>query len=68
MSGWVGHAEDNAIVVAPAPAGRSLGGEIAIVHVERIDPLDPERVIGRVERLVARPGDEAGTPAVAAWP
>jgi len=49
----------------PGPAPR---GEIAIVHVERIDPLDPERVIGRVERLVARPGDEAGTPAVAAWP
>ena len=65
---WVGHAEDNAIVVAPAPAGRPLDGEIAIVDVERIDPLDPERVIGRVECLVARPGDEEGAPAVAAWP
>jgi threonylcarbamoyladenosine tRNA methylthiotransferase MtaB len=64
-AGWVGHAEDYVLVrvTGPAPA---LEGAIALVAVEAVDPLDPERAIGRVERLLPRP---AGTlPAAPALP
>jgi len=57
-AGWVGHAEDYVMVRATAPSGCSLGGEIAVIQVDGADPVDPERAVGRVERLV--PGPAAG--------
>jgi len=57
-AGWVGHAEDYVVVRAGAPDGRPLAGEIAIVQVDGADPADPERAVGRIERVVA--GADAG--------
>jgi threonylcarbamoyladenosine tRNA methylthiotransferase MtaB len=54
-AGWVGHAEDYVAVRAGARDGRSLAGEIAIVQVDGTDPEDPERAIGRIERVSAGP-------------
>ena len=56
-AGWIGHAEDYVLVGAEAPPGRSLEGEIGMVAVTGTDPADPERVVGRIERLVPRPAD-----------
>jgi threonylcarbamoyladenosine tRNA methylthiotransferase MtaB len=53
-AGWVGHAEDYVLVRVPGPAP-ALEGAIAVVAVEAVDPLDPERAIGRLERLLPRP-------------
>jgi threonylcarbamoyladenosine tRNA methylthiotransferase MtaB len=52
---WTGHAEDYVVVRVPAPGGRPLEGEIGVVVVAGPDPADAERVVGRLERLVARP-------------
>ena len=57
--GWIGHAEDYVVVRAPAPEGVSLEGEIGVVAVAGPDPGDPERALGRIERLVPR---AAGAP------
>jgi threonylcarbamoyladenosine tRNA methylthiotransferase MtaB len=57
-AGWVGHAEDYVLVRAAAPDGRALEGEIGDVSVGGTDPLDAERAVGALERLVERP---AGT-------
>ncbi len=54
-AGWVGHAEDYVVVRAEAPGGRPIAGEIGIVEVHGTDPTDPERAIGRIERIVADP-------------
>ncbi len=62
--GWVGHAEDYVVVRAPAPAGRPLEGEIGVVAVAGPDPADPRRAVGRVERLVPRPGAGRTLPVV----
>jgi threonylcarbamoyladenosine tRNA methylthiotransferase MtaB len=61
-AGWVGHAEDYVEVLAAAPDGRSLAGAIGIVEVQGTDPDDPERVIGRIDRIIAGPavGPAAG--------
>jgi threonylcarbamoyladenosine tRNA methylthiotransferase MtaB len=61
-AGWVGHAEDYVEVRAAAPDGRSLAGAIAIVEVHGADPDDPERVVGRIGRIIAGPaaGPAAG--------
>ncbi len=67
--GWTGHADDNILVraVPPGDAG-TLAGELARVAIERVDPSDPGRVIGRLlERLppsLARPAGNAGAEAV----
>ncbi len=63
-AGWVGHAEDFVVVRADAPGGRPLAGEIAIVRVDGADPLDPERVVGRIERLADAPGPGRALPVV----
>jgi threonylcarbamoyladenosine tRNA methylthiotransferase MtaB len=65
VAGWVGHAEDYVEVRAATHDGGSLAGEIGIVEIHGTDPTDPERVIGRIERMVARPaaGPAAGRPA-----
>jgi threonylcarbamoyladenosine tRNA methylthiotransferase MtaB len=54
-AGWVGHAEDYVEVRAAAPDGQSLAGAIAIVEVHGADPDDPERVVGRIDRIIAGP-------------
>ena len=54
-AGWMGHAGDYVVVRASAPGGRSLAGEIGVVAVDGSDPADPERAIGRIERIVAAP-------------
>jgi len=41
-------------VRAPGAQGRALEGEIGVVLVAGLDPGDPERVVGRIERLVPR--------------
>jgi len=51
-AGWVGHAEDYVIVRTAGPALSSLSGQVAIVQIDRIDSADPERAVGRIERLV----------------
>ena len=43
--------------------GTALEGEIAQVAVDAVDPLDPERVVGRVVALVARHGGTGGASA-----
>jgi threonylcarbamoyladenosine tRNA methylthiotransferase MtaB len=58
--GWIGHAEDHVLVRAEAggaaPAGPGLlAGELAQVAIDRMDPADPGRVVGRLLGLVARP-------------
>jgi threonylcarbamoyladenosine tRNA methylthiotransferase MtaB len=63
-AGWVGHAEDYLVVRAGAPDGRSLAGEIAVVRVDGADPADPERAIGRIERLVTSPAAGRALPVV----
>jgi threonylcarbamoyladenosine tRNA methylthiotransferase MtaB len=63
-AGWVGHAEDYVIVRAEAPGGRPLAGEIGIVDVHGPDPADPERVIGRIDRIVAGPAAGRALPVV----
>ena len=54
-AGWVGHAEDYVVVRAEAPGGRPIPGEIGIVEIVGIDPTDPERAMGRIDRIVADP-------------
>ena len=63
-AGWVGHAEDYVVVRAGAPDGRPLAGEIAIVQVDGADPADPERAVGRIERVVAGPDAGRALPVV----
>ena len=59
-AGWVGHAEDYVEVRAAALDGRALAGEIGIVDVAGIDPDEPERAFGRIERTIAgRPAGRA---------
>ncbi len=61
--GWIGHAEDNVLVRAEAPAASLAGlaapdvlaGELARVAIVGIDPVDPGRVVGRLLGLVPRP-------------
>ncbi len=58
--GWIGHAEDHVLVRTEARAGSladpgSFAGELARVAIIGIDPVDPERVIGRLLGLVPRP-------------
>jgi threonylcarbamoyladenosine tRNA methylthiotransferase MtaB len=54
-AGWIGHAEDYVLVRAAAAPGRALEGEIGVVAVAGPDPDDPERAVGRIERLIPRP-------------
>ena len=63
-AGWVGHAEDYVVVRAGAPDGRSLAGQIAIVQVDGTDPADPERAVGRIERVVLGPAAGRALPVV----
>jgi threonylcarbamoyladenosine tRNA methylthiotransferase MtaB len=63
-AGWSGHAEDYVVVRAAAPDGRPLAGEIGVVEVDGPDPADPERVIGRVQRVVAGPAAGRALPVV----
>jgi threonylcarbamoyladenosine tRNA methylthiotransferase MtaB len=58
--GWIGHAEDHVLVRAGArhESGSDLGvraGELARVAIVGIDPVDPQRVVGRLLGLVPRP-------------
>jgi tRNA A37 methylthiotransferase MiaB len=58
--GWIGHAEDHVLVRARArhESGSDLGvraGELARVAIVGIDPVDPQRVVGRLLGLVPRP-------------
>jgi threonylcarbamoyladenosine tRNA methylthiotransferase MtaB len=54
--GWIGHAEDHVVVRAePRADPGSLAGELARVAITGIDPVDPERVVGRLLGLVPRP-------------
>ena len=63
-AGWVGHAEDYVVVRAGAADGRSLAGEMAIVLIDGADPADPERALGRIERVVAGPAAGHAPPVV----
>lgn len=54
-AGWIGHAEDYLVVRTVAPEGRPLAGAIGLVRIDGPDPLDPERAVGRVERVSAGP-------------
>ncbi len=54
-AGWLGHAEDYVVVRVPAPGRRPLEGEIGVVALAGPDPSDPERALGRLERLLPRP-------------
>jgi hypothetical protein len=63
-AGWVGHAEDYVVVRAGVGDGRSLAGEIAIVRVDGTDPADPERAVGQIEHVVARPDAGRALPVV----
>jgi threonylcarbamoyladenosine tRNA methylthiotransferase MtaB len=69
-AGWVGHAEDYVEVRAAAPDGRSLAGAIGVVEVHGADPDDPERVVGRIDRIIVGPaaGPAAGRVATRTLP
>jgi len=58
--GWTGHAEDHVLVRAVARAEDHggpgfLAGALARVAIVGPDPVDPERVVGRLRELVPRP-------------
>jgi len=65
--GWIGHAEDHVLVramggvaarpgsLARRPGPDILAGDLARVAIVGIDPVDPERVVGRLLGLVPRP-------------
>ena len=52
------------MVRAGAADGRSLAGEMAIVLIDGADPADPERALGRIERVVAGPAAGHAPPVV----
>jgi threonylcarbamoyladenosine tRNA methylthiotransferase MtaB len=66
--GWVGHAEDHVLVRAELSSGRRApaaahAGALAVVAITGVDPLDPERVVGRVvERIPPVVGRNAAGP------
>jgi threonylcarbamoyladenosine tRNA methylthiotransferase MtaB len=66
--GWTGHADDNILVRAGPPGDTvALAGELARVAIERVDPSDAGRVIGRLlERLPRSPARPAGNAAAEA--
>jgi threonylcarbamoyladenosine tRNA methylthiotransferase MtaB len=49
---WVGHAADHTLVAAsPLRAEDDLEGWIARVRIDAVDPVVPDRVVGRIETL-----------------
>jgi threonylcarbamoyladenosine tRNA methylthiotransferase MtaB len=52
---WVGHAADHALVAVGPPGGMPLENVIARVAVDGVDPMQPDRVIGRVIAVAPSP-------------
>jgi threonylcarbamoyladenosine tRNA methylthiotransferase MtaB len=52
---WAGHAADHAVVAVAAPDGQDLENVIGRVHVESVDPVVPDRVVGRLVDVVPPP-------------
>jgi threonylcarbamoyladenosine tRNA methylthiotransferase MtaB len=52
---WVGHAADHTLVGVDGRAGEDLENVVGRVRVETVDPLQPDRVVGRLVDVVPRP-------------
>ena len=52
---WVGHATDHTLVAVDASSDRALENVIGRVQVERLDPVAPDRVVGRLVDVVPPP-------------
>ena len=52
---WVGHAADHALVSVDPPGGMPLENVIARVAVDGVDPVQPDRVVGRLIAVVPPP-------------
>ena len=64
--GWIGHAEDNILVRAGPPGDAvALAGELVRVAIERVDPSDPGRVVGRLVERIPRSSARFATNAAA---
>ena len=52
---WVGHAADHTPVAVEAKTHANLENAIGRVTVARVDPAQPDRVVGRLVGLVPPP-------------
>jgi threonylcarbamoyladenosine tRNA methylthiotransferase MtaB len=60
---WVGHATDHTLVAVDAGSDRALENVVGRVRLEHVDPVAPERVVGRLVDVVQPPPppDAGGT-------
>ena len=52
---WVGHATDHTLVAVDAGSDRALENVVGRVRLERVDPVAPDRVVGRLVDVVPPP-------------
>jgi len=56
---WVGHATDHTLVAVDVASGRALENVVGHVRLEHVDPVAPERVVGRIVGVVPPPAPPA---------